>query len=230
MNPNHNLGVPRASVDVEQEHPLPWHASEVSVSFNGLPTLACRVTRCPGDVIRLDLDGLCVPPDTPARIQWTQAGQGGYAAGVVVASTDGAAGVHVRIEESIAGVDRRLGVRVPVRLPAALTLSEGVALHCHIEDLSLGGARVALAADQESSPSSSEGREIPLSPTGQATIDILLPDGAARFRCSVARTDQGPSHLRLRFVDVDADMLDRVALFLRAEHFKIALRRSAISD
>src|SRR5688500_11691149 len=111
----YTFGVSHEGVDVVQEQPLPWRVPEVYVSFDGGPARTCRVTRHPGDVVRVELGGLEVAPGTKAEIQWTQDGRGSYAAGTVIPVPPGSdPGLYIRVDESVSGVERWLGVRVPV--------------------------------------------------------------------------------------------------------------------
>lgn len=215
---NRALGVPRQDVGVEQEQPLPWRAAEVYVSFNGGPALTCHATRCPGDVIRLDLDRPTVPVGTPAEIQWTQNGLGSYAAGTVVVPNTTLAGLHIRVDESVSGYERRLGVRVPVNLPVTLTTDDGHTLRCRTEDLAMGGAYAVVTSGVPA------GARIARS--SQAAVELGLPDAPAHLRCLVVMTDETMTHIRLRFVDVDADTLVRLSTFLHAEQRRLAQQQT----
>jgi hypothetical protein len=214
---NRTRGVPRQGVDVEQEQPLPWRAAEVYVSFNGGPALTCHATRCPGDVIRLDLDRPTVPTGTSTEIQWTQDGRGSYAAGTVVAPTSVVAGLHIRVDESVSGMERRLGVRVPVKLALALATDEGQVLHCRTEDLAMGGAYILATAGAPVGVNLTSGMQV--------TAELALPGPTAFLRCLVVTTDPAPTRIRLRFVDVDAATLARLSTFLHSEQRRIAKQR-----
>jgi PilZ domain len=211
---NRAPGVPRQGVEVEQEQPLPWRAAEVYVSFNGGPALTCHATRCPGDLIRLDLDRPTVPVGTSTEIQWTQDGRGSYAAGTVVESTSTIAGLHIRVDESVSGIERRLGTRVSVNLAVTLTTDDGQVLHCRTEDLAMGGAYVSTTTPAAAS--------VALTSSTQASVALALPDQTAFLRCLVVRTDPGATRIRLRFVDADAATLVRLGTFLHSEQRRTA--------
>jgi len=206
----HRLGVPRAPVDVEYVQPLPWQAAEVYVSFTGGPAYTCQVTRHPGDLIRVGLDGLDLPEGTPTEIQWTQDDRGSYARGTVVATPAGEpAGVYVRIEESLAGLERRADARVNVGLPILLSDRDGQPVRGRTLDLSQGGAHVVADLDG-TGPA-----EAAFLPGDRITAELTLPEGVVRSACLVSATGAGRGDLRLRFLDPDSATVARLGAFLR---------------
>lgn len=213
----HPWGVLRATVDLTHEQPLPWNAPEVHVSFRDGPAITCRVTRHPGDLLRVELDGFTVPAGTQAELQWTQENRGGYAAGTVTAAPDPAApGVYIRVDESVSGVERRLGVRVPVHVPVGITGPSGRIFPGRTADLSLGGAHIVADA-----PGCGEQLRVALHQAGvaeggQAIADLTLPTGVVRLRCLITAIDRDPGKVRLRFLHVDSAGIDRLGGFLRA--------------
>jgi len=201
----HRLGIPRAPVGLEYVQPLPWQAGEVYVSFTGGPAYTCQVTRHPGDLIRVGLDGLDLPDGTPAEIQWTQDNRGSYACGTVVAAPAGEpAGLYVRIDESVSGVERRVDARADVSLPVLLSDRSGRTAKGRTVDLSQGGAHVA--AD----PS-----DAAFLPGDRITAELTLPGGAVRSRCLVSATGADPGDVRLRFLDPDGATVTQLGAYLR---------------
>jgi hypothetical protein len=206
----HRLGVPRASVDVQCVQPLPWQAREVFVSFGGGPAYTCQPTRHPGDLIRVELGDLEVPAGTQAEIQWTQDFRGSYASGTVVTAPAGEpAGIYVRIDESVSGIERRLDTRVKTRVPVRLTDTSGRPLRGHTLDLSPGGAHV-IAEPSEATPSG-----VPFALGDRITTELVLPDGAVQAQCLVSGTGAEPGDVRLRFLDPDSGITAQLVAYLR---------------
>jgi hypothetical protein len=219
--------VPRGDVDVVQEQPLPWRAPEVYVSFDGGSARTCQVTRHPGDLVRLEIDELDVLPDAQAEIQWTQDGRGCYAAGTVIPPPSGSVpGIYIRVDESVSGIERRLGVRVDVDVPAALTVGSGHVFPGHTEDLSVGGAHVSVDLDEIGEEPVRRWAD-ELAGGAHVVVDLTLPDGVARFACLVAGGGDRPGDARLRFVDVDSGTGERLAAFLSEEQRRNAVRQAS---
>ncbi|GLY02953.1 MULTISPECIES: PilZ domain-containing protein [Actinoplanes] len=217
------VGVPREAVDVVQEQPLPWRAAAVYVSFGGGSARTCQVTRHPGDVLRVELPGLAAEIGTQAEVQWTQDGRGGYACGTVVPVADGEApGVYIRVDESVSGVERRLGVRVPVRIPATMAVASDRVYPGHTDDLSTGGAHVtlnpAVIGEELVRQFAAE-----LASGAHLVAELHLPDGVARLTCLVAATGGQPGDVRLKFVDVDNRTEERLDAFLRRAQRRIPM-------
>lgn len=211
------LGVPREDVDVVQEQPLPWRVPEVYVSFGGGAARSCRVTRHPGDLVRPELPGLDVPAGTSAEIQWTQDGRGAYAAGVVVPAPAGSeAGVYIRVEESVAGVERRLGVRVPVQVPVSLTVASDHVFHGRTEDLSTGGAHLIIDFEGDGGEAAARQLADEFASGSHAVVELGLPGEPLRIACLLAAIGDQVGDVRLRFVDLDIRLQDRLAAFLRS--------------
>nr|WP_221383319.1 PilZ domain-containing protein [Actinoplanes polyasparticus] len=216
------LGVPRENVNVVQEQPLPWRAPQVYVSFDGGPARTCRVTRHPGDLVRVEVADLVVPAGAQAEIQWTQDGRGTYAAGTVVPPPSASApGVYIRVDESVSGIERRLGVRVAVHLPVAVTVTSGQILTGRTDDLSVGGAHLRLdpaeqTAFRRCTTEVARGADV--------VAELALPTGPARLRCLVTGVGDLPGDTRLRFVDVDGDTAQRLDAFLRDLQLNVAPR------
>lgn len=216
--------------DVEQrfEQPLPWTAAEVHVRFYEGPVFTGRVRRCPGDLLGLDAGDLMVPVGTPADIQWTQDGRGCYAAVVVADPPDeDDQGLYLRVEESATGVERRLGVRLPVQVPVTLVTVSGPAFPGHCENLSLGGARVILEQ-----PGSGEDLRQALDlagigTEGYATAVLTLPAGIVTLTSLVIVTGRIPGEVRLRFVHDSGLAIEQIGALLRAEQRRLALRLKA---
>jgi len=195
----HHAGTPRGDVGLVQEQPLPWSADEVFVSFNGGPAYTSQVTRHPGDLVRVGRGTTKMPVGTQVQIQWTQNRRGSYAEGVVVAAPAGEQpGMYVRIERSVAGVERRLGVRVGVRVPAVLTDAGGRVWRGRSEDLSLGGARIIVAVEGAGDP--------PFVVGAQATAELKHAGRALRMVCLVAGVGE-PGDVRLQFLDLNGGAL-----------------------
>lgn len=215
----HALGVPRTEVDLVFEQPLPWRAAEVFVSFDSGPAIVCRVSRCPGDVLRVEQDHLDVPVGTPVEMQWTQDERGGFVAGVVVAvPAFTGPGVYVQVDESVSGVERRLGIRIPVQVPARVITASGLTLDGCTRDLSLGGVHVVAEPGGEAAGAPA-GSGIAVG--GRVALSLTLPDGAVELACVVTSVDRERDAVRLRFLAADRGAVGRVETFLRAEQRRV---------
>jgi hypothetical protein len=218
--------VPREDVDMTQEQPLPWRASEVYVSFAGRAARTCRVTRHPGDLVRVELDGLDVLPGTLAEIQWTQDGRGSYAVGTVVPTpASSGPGVYISVTESVSGIQRRLGARFEVHVPVALTVDSKHVFAGRTEDLSTGGAHVTIDLTGDDGEAARRFAD-EIASGAHVVTELTLPDGPARFTCLVAAVGSQQGDLRLRFVDVDCRIEERLAGFLREAQRTIALEQA----
>jgi PilZ domain-containing protein len=211
MSTIHHAGAPRGDVGLVQEQPLPWSADEVFVSFHGGPAYTSQVTRHPGDLVRIGRGTTKMPVGTGVEIQWTQNRRGSYAEGVVVAAPAGEQpGMYVRIERSVAGVERRLGVRVGLRVPAVLTDAAGRMYRGHSEDLSLGGARIVVTV-----PGAGRTADDPPFVAGtQVTAELTRGGRTVRLGCLVAGVGAEPGEVRLQFLDLNASALGQLWEFV----------------
>ncbi|MEU8664730.1 PilZ domain-containing protein [Actinoplanes philippinensis] len=217
-----------AEIDLHHEQPLPWNAPEVHVSFHDGQAFACRVSRCPGDLLRVEAEGRRVAAGTRVEIQWTQQGRGGFAAGTVIDAPDSEEpGVYIRIDESVAGIERRLGLRLPVRVGAVVTTPSGLELTGHTLDLSLTGARIvafpfacrAFLQDLRHAPEEVWG--------AHTTVRLDLPTGVADLTSLVVSVNEDAGHVRIRFLNNDGLATEQIGAFLRVEQRRIALRGRA---
>jgi hypothetical protein len=219
----HPWGVPRAEVGLTYEQPLPWNAPEVHVSFHNGLTVTCRVTRHAGDLLRVELGGLAVPIGTRAELQWTQQHRGCYAAGTVTtAPPPPAPGVYVRVDESVSGIERRLGARIPAQTPVTMSSPSGLILTGRTADLSLGGARIVAGLPGDNRRLRDTLHRAGAAEGGQIFVDLTLPSGAAHLRSLITDIDREPGQVRVRFLHVDSHTIDRLAAFLYAEQRRIA--------
>ncbi|MEU4164988.1 PilZ domain-containing protein [Actinoplanes sp. NPDC026670] len=207
---------------------MPWNVPEVHVSFHEGLAFTGRVSRCPGDLLVMDIDGVTVAPGTVAQIQWTQDGRGCYAAGtVVVAPTPVAPGVYIRVDESVSGVERRLSVRLPVQLMASVIAPSGRVLSGHTADLSLTGA--LLVTD----PLASSDFLLDLVDNAAedsnhtSSVVLTLPTGIGCLPCSILGVDPASGQVRVRFLHDDGLLLEQIGALLRAEQYQAALRQNS---
>ncbi|MEU8238390.1 PilZ domain-containing protein [Actinoplanes missouriensis] len=220
---NRTLGVPRIEVNVIQEQPLPWRAPEVMISFGSGPTIVCRVSRQPGDVLRVEHEGVGIAEGTSADLQWTQDGRGSFAAGTVIAPPPSApAGIYIRVDQSVTGIERRLSTRVPVRVPATLHTVNDRVVSGWTRDVSLGGANILLEP-----PGHADARAA-LAAAGiaggaSATVDLTLPSGIHHLRCQITGVDQHSAEIRVRFLHLNIATMDELGTFLHDEQHRMAL-------
>ncbi len=214
-----------AEIGTVQEQPLPWNAPEVHVWFHHGPALACRVTRCPGDVLRLETAAgpATVPIGTGAELQWTQQKRGGYAAGTVVEPpAPDIDGLYLRINESVAGVERRHGVRLAIDVPADLLVASGRTLRGRTADLSLGGS--CLAVDPHSC--SELFQELLHQPAGfQAatnSISLTLPTGITSLPCTITSIEPQTGRVRVAFEQHDTLAIEQIGAMMRATEHRLA--------
>jgi len=198
-----------------QEQPLPWNASEVHVTFSDDSDLLCQVTRCPGDLLRIGTGEVPArPAGTGAQLQWTQRNRGGYAVGTVVdpPSADGP-GLYIRVDESIAGVERRLGERLRVQVPAIVTAPSGEVTTGLTADLSPAGT--CIAVDQVACRDLLRDLVRPTSGARHPAISVTLtlPTGVISVGCAIISVDARAGRIRIRFTAQDALVRERIAAF-----------------
>ncbi|WP_157442008.1 PilZ domain-containing protein [Actinoplanes awajinensis] len=226
----HHRRILRSDVDLSHEQPLPWNVPEVHIWFHDGPALNCRVSRSPGDLLRVQADGLIVPEGTPVEIQWTQDDRGCYAAGTVIAAPpSGPPGLYLRVDESVSGIERRIGVRLPVQLPASVIAPSGRVLPGRTTDLSLGGASIvadSLACGGFLGDFLQPERD---APQARASVVLALPTGVATLACRVISVSGNTGQVRVRFVHHDGLVIEQIGALLSAEQRRIALRRDVPS-
>lgn len=220
----HPWAVLGAEVGATFEQPLPWNASEVHLWFRNGPAVTCRVARCPGDLLRVEADVLpSVPVGTSVEMQWTQENRGGYAAGAVVAPQGrNTSGLYIRVDESVAGVERRLGVRLPVEVPANVIARSGRVLTGRTSDLSLGGACVVVAPSARDAlfhELIAPGDEAPDTTTA---VTLSLPTGVISLRCEIVSIEQLAGRVRVRFAPQDILLAEQIGALLRAVQRRLA--------
>jgi hypothetical protein len=212
------LGVPRTAVDVMHEQPLPWRAAAVTLTFPGGKAVTCRVSRHPGDLIRTDDDTVNVPTGTTVEIQWTQDGLGGYASGTVVDAPAGeAAGVYIRVEKSVTGVERRVDARTPVAVLAGFACPTGRFLLACTEDLSLGGVRIIVDPADGTTLDRVGLARLGITPGIRGAVDLALPNATIRIDCTVTAVDLDTASMRLRFIHGATGTVDHLSAFLAAQ-------------
>jgi hypothetical protein len=214
--------VPRAAAPVVDEQPLPWDASEVHLWFHDGQAYTCRVSRSHGDLLRVERDGPGAAVGTPVEIQWTHANRGCYAAGTVAAPPVPGAGVSIRIDDSVVGVERRLSVRLPVRVPAGLIAPSGRAYSGASTDLSLGGVCVVVDGLGGGEPISAALRRFGIVRGQHATVVLTLPAGVAGLTGLIVGVEGETGEVRLRFVHHDSLAIEQIGALLRAEQRRIA--------
>ncbi|MFI1994553.1 response regulator [Actinoplanes sp. NPDC020271] len=217
-----------AEIDCTYEQPLPWNAPEVHVLLHDGREFTCQVSRCPGDLLFVRAGGRPLPVGTRVEVQWTQQDRGGYAAGTVIAPPESEPpGVYIRIDESVTGVERRFGCRLPARVAARVLSPSGPALTGHTTDLSRSGAHIV--ADPVSCgdglltflPDVSEkGGGEPI------TVELALPAGSVRLVCRLVGGVPDTSGVRVRFMNDDESAIAQIEAFLDAEQRRIALLTS----
>jgi hypothetical protein len=102
-------------------------------------------------------------------------------------------------------------------MPVVLILPSGQMFPGLAIDLSLGGARVIVDLDvddlgEEALIDLVDG----LTPGELVTLEVLLPDGPADVNCQVHGSDE-PGDVRLLFVDMDAEVRDRLDAFQKTQ-------------
>lgn len=199
------------------EEPQPWTAPTASASLGGGPARACRVVRENDGTLRLSLTGFAMI-GVDVALLWTQNGTGFSIVGTVVPPPPNAMpGVYMRVDTTVGAVDRRRARRVPVQVPVVLILPSGQMFPGLAIDLSVGGARVLVDLDVDDLGEDAlldlvDG----LAPGQLVSLEVLLPDGPAEFHCHVRGSDE-LGDVRLLFVDMDAEVRERLVAFERAQ-------------
>jgi hypothetical protein len=210
------------------EQTLPWRASLVYAAFSGGAAHTVRaVSRHSEDVAHLDLPGVRPPAGTAAELQWTAGGLGCHATGTVVAPpATRPDGVLVRLDETVDGIQRRLGVRVETHLAVRVLVPGHPGYDAATVNLSIGGAHIQVDLTGHG-PNSTQALAARVR-TGKLTVELAFPDQPVAFGCLVAGTGSGISDLRLRFLDIDHKHEEHLSRYLARVQRVIAARRSGL--
>ncbi|WP_229829954.1 PilZ domain-containing protein [Actinoplanes ianthinogenes] len=193
----------------------------VSVSLGGGAARTCRATRQADGTLHLGLTGFAMV-GVDATLLWTQNNRGCSIDGTVIAPpAGGLPGVYLRIDGVAGGIQRRRTERVRVQMPAVVLLPSGQLFPGRTVDLSAGGAHVTVDLEEMSEDSLMQLLE-DLERDALIEVQIELPDGPVGLTCQVRAGGDEPGDVRLLFVNVNADVRERVARFVTASAATVA--------
>jgi hypothetical protein len=106
-----------------------------------------------------------------------------------------------------------------------LTIGSGQVFLGRTEDLSIGGTHLSVNLEPIREETVRRLAD-ELVCGSHAVVELMLPDGVARFSCLVAAQGARPGDTRLRFVDVDGETADRLGRLLRDEQRRVAAQQA----